>query len=140
MVHKIPLNLRSVYTGMMARCYKPDHLTFKSYGGKGIRVCDNWFFDNRTFFKWALENGYDKGLTLDRIDPLKDYSPDNCRFITMAENIQTRKSITKLNPDKVRQLRKDFNSMTTREVAKKWGMCHRQIMDIKSRRAWANVE
>jgi len=124
----------------MNRCYSPNHRNFKNYGFKGIIVCEQWKIDRVKFFEWALSNGYKQGLTIDRIDHNFGYNPDNCRFVSMAENIQARSSITKLNPEKVRQVRNDFNEMTTREVAKKWGMCHRQIMDIKSRRAWSNVE
>lgn len=136
----IPLKLRSIYSGMMARCYDRDHINFVNYGAKGIKVCIKWMNDNNEFFKWALINGYKEGLTLDRINPSQGYYPENCRFITMAENIQSRMSITKLNPEKVKELRNDFNIMTTRAVAKKWNMSHRHIMDIKAKRAWSNVE
>jgi hypothetical protein len=57
----------------------------------------------------------------------------------MQENIQKRTSITKLNPEKVRAIRRDFDSMTTREVGKKWGLSHHHIIDIKLKRAWSNV-
>ena len=136
----IPNRLRSTYSSMKERCYNQTHMNYKSYGALGIKLCDEWYKSSAVFYKWALENGYKDSLTIDRIDPLGNYEPDNCRFVSMAENIQSRRSITKLNPDKVRQLRKDFYTMTTRDVAKKWGMHHRQIMDIKSRKAWNNVQ
>lgn len=135
-----PKALRNIYYGMNERCYNVSHKNFKNYGAKGITVCEEWKKDHGDFYVWAMKNGYKEGLRIDRINPELGYSPDNCQFITHQENIQRRRTITKLNPEKVRLLRKDFNNMTTRAVAKKWGMRHRQIMDIKSRRAWSNVE
>jgi len=135
----IPNSLRNTYTAMIGRCYDSSHMNFKCYGAKGITVCEEWKNDNKVFFKWAIENGYKKGLTLDRMNPSLGYLPENCRFVTMAINIQSRRS-NRFNPEKIRQVRKDFLVMTTREVAKKWGTHHRHIMDIKSRKAWANVE
>ena len=70
-----------VWSGMIARCNGDS----KYYGAKGITVCDEWKNDFMSFYKWAIENGYDEKLTrwecsIDRIDGSKGYSPDNCRF------------------------------------------------------------
>ena len=51
-----------------------------------IKVCDEWRNNYLIFEKWALENGYQKGLTIDRINPDDDYKPSNCRWITRSEN------------------------------------------------------
>mgnify|MGYP000323778555 CR=1 FL=1 len=63
------------------------HINYKNYGGKGIMVCEEWCrkggFPN--FKKWAIKNGWVKGLTLDRIDNNKGYSPDNCRWVTRLQ-------------------------------------------------------
>lgn len=135
-----PRKLHTVYKAMMSRCYNPKHLTYKNYGGKGISVCDMWKEKSKCFYYWAIGNGYKEGLTLDRIDPNKGYSPENCRFLTMAENIQTRKSITKFNPEIIRAIRADCKVMTTREVAKKYKVSHHHLIDIKLKRAWNNVQ
>ena len=55
------------------------------YGQRGIRVCDEWK-DFQAFYDWAMANGYKKGLTVDRLDPDKGYSPENCELVTRAEN------------------------------------------------------
>lgn len=72
---------------MYCRCYYPSTNQYKNYGGKGIKVCDEWKhiegFIN--FYNWAMKNGYDETLTLDRIDNNKDYCPENCRWVTSKE-------------------------------------------------------
>ncbi len=135
-----PKLLRNIYYGMIQRCYNVNHKNYKNYGDKGIKIFDAWLKDHGDFYVWSMKNGYKEGLQIDRINPDLGYYPDNCRYITRQENIQSRKSITKLNPEMIRQIRKDFDSMTTRVVAKKWNICHRHIMDIKSKKAWSNVE
>lgn len=92
-------NLEKVYTGMLARCNNPKHISFNSYGGKGIKVCKEWQGCNgrRNFFQWSLDNGYEpgKGLTLDRF-PDRDgpYSPENCRWVTIKEQARNKNSNT----------------------------------------------
>jgi hypothetical protein len=73
------------YYSMMTRCYNPNTLNFKSWGGKGIKVCEEWVSDKMNFIDWSLKNGYKDDLTLDRIDYQKDYSPSNCRWISLKE-------------------------------------------------------
>ena len=69
---------------MMRRCYNPKSIAFKSYGAKGIKVCEEWH-NRDNFRKWCNENGYVKGLRLNRIDNNKGYSPDNCRWVTRLQ-------------------------------------------------------
>lgn len=76
--------LHSIWRGMKARCYIKSHGEYKNYGAKGITVCPEWLGEHgaENFAKWAMENGYQDDLTIDRKDSTRGYSPDNCRWVT----------------------------------------------------------
>lgn len=76
-----------VWADMKDRCYNPNNAAYRWYGGKGVSVCEEWH-DPAKFAKWAMQSGYTDELTIDRIDSSGDYRPDNCRWVTFAENLQ----------------------------------------------------
>ena len=101
--------LYHIWCGMRQRCNNPNHHAWNLYGGKGVKLCDEWN-DYPTFKAWALANGYADNLSIDRIDPSKGYCPENCRWLTPSENTAranknhtTRKVIRGEGVPKVRQ-------------------------------------
>lgn len=88
--------LYRVWIHMKERCCSPQDASYHNYGGRGIKICDEWKDDFHSFCKWALRNGYDasadrKQCTLDRIDNDGDYCPKNCRWTTMKEQSRNRR-------------------------------------------------
>lgn len=91
--------LYRVWKGMRERCNNPNNKRFKNYGGRGIKVCDEWQNDYLAFHTWAMANGYKEDilpnglnrLTIDRIDVNGNYEPNNCRFVTNAENAKNKR-------------------------------------------------
>ena len=81
--------LYAIFSGMKQRCYNPRNQHYKWYGAKGITLCEEWMGENGVsrFMEWALSNGYEEHLSIDRIDSDGPYSPQNCRWVTSAENI-----------------------------------------------------
>ena len=84
--HNNRTRLYSIWCGMRQRCSNPNHHAYGLYGGKGVNVCDEWS-DYPDFERWAKTNGYADALSIDRIDPAGSYCPDNCRWITLSENV-----------------------------------------------------
>ena len=89
--------LYGVWDGMKRRCYDENHDHFKAYGGRGIKMCDEWKDNFNTFAEWAFENSYDETApygecTLDRIDVNGNYEPSNCRFVSFKEQNRNRRN------------------------------------------------
>ena len=74
-----------IYHGMKGRCYCPTNGNYKRYGAMGITICDEWKNSYESFKIWAMANGYNEELTIDRKDNSLGYSPMNCRWATMQE-------------------------------------------------------
>lgn len=74
-----------MWQNMKSRCNNPNASKFYLYGGKGIKVCDEWKNNFINFYNWATNNGYKDTLTIDRINSDKNYEPNNCKFATYEE-------------------------------------------------------
>lgn len=75
---------------MKRRCYNIKNKRFNRYGGRGIKVCEQWRNNFIAFESWAIKNGFNKNLEIDRKDNNGDYTPNNCRFISQVENARNR--------------------------------------------------
>lgn len=80
------IRLYTTWLNMKNRCFGKNHHHYKYYGAKGIKVCSEWRNNFITFKSWALVNGYQGNLTIDRINPDGNYEPSNCQWLTMSEN------------------------------------------------------
>lgn len=78
--------LYQIWGNVKTRCYNSNEQHYHRYGGRGITVCDEWKNDYVVFKKWALSNGYENNLTIDRINNDGNYEPNNCQWITRSEN------------------------------------------------------
>lgn len=82
-----PLN--AIWRSMRRRCNNPSNASYQRYGANDIHVCEEWN-NFETFYNWAISNGWAAGLSIDRIDNSRGYSPDNCRFVTVKDQSRNR--------------------------------------------------
>lgn len=103
--------LREIFSSMKQRCYNKNEKSYRWYGAKGIKVCNEWIENPLSFEEWSLNNGYKDNLTIDRINEDKDYSPDNCRWITHNENAKYKSTTSVINVDGEEHTGKDWSKM-----------------------------
>lgn len=105
--------LWGVRKNMITRCTNPKYKYYKDYGDRGILVCDEWKNDYISFYNWAIKNGYEEGLSLDRINNDGNYEPSNCRWTT--QKIQTR-NVQVINAKNT----SGFKGVSFRKSSNKW--------------------
>lgn len=89
-------DLHNKWIQVKQRCLNKNCIDYKKYGAVGITICDEWKNDFISFMNWSYQNGYREGLSLDRIDNAKGYSPDNCRWVTWKSQCNNRRSNVKI--------------------------------------------
>lgn len=93
---KTGTRLYKCWCNMKSRCYRKNDIDYKYYNKLGIKVCKEWKNNAVAFMDWAVKNGYQDNLTLDRINTYGDYCPKNCRWITLAEQNKNQTQTTKI--------------------------------------------
>lgn len=127
--------LYKTWNNMKSRCYNPKTTHYYLYGGKGIKVCEEWKKDFISFYNWAMKNGYKEGLTIDRIDSDKNYCPENCRWATYKEQNSHLKYTEKI---KIKPCVIEYNGekMNLTEWANKLGM-NPKTLHARYERGWS---
>jgi hypothetical protein len=77
--------LYNIWHNMKQRCNNPNNTYYYNYGGRGIKICDEWLEDFENFHNWAITSGYSDELTIDRINNDGNYEPNNCKWSTRKE-------------------------------------------------------
>lgn len=82
--------LHNMWRNMIQRCYDKNHTKYKWYGQRGITVCDAWKYDFKIFYKWAINNGWVSGLSIERNKINEGYSPENCSLIEFSRQARNK--------------------------------------------------
>ena len=101
-----------IWTTMKARCLNKNNRNYPIYGGRGIMVCDEWLKSYESFRDWALKNGYEDNLTIDRKNNDDNYKPNNCRWANSFTQAQ--------NKRKMKNNTSGFKGVSFRKDSEKW--------------------
>lgn len=119
--------LYNIWCTMKARCNRETSAKYSRYGGRGIRLCQEWLrFEN--FYSWAMANGYEKNLSIDRIDNDGDYCPENCRWATAQQQAN--------NTSKTKRITAFGQTRTLEEWAKETGI-NKKLIYKRLRMGWS---
>lgn len=123
--------IRGIWGNIKQRCYNKNSSSYKYYGERNIKICDEWLNNENgfiNFYNWAMHNGYKEGLTIDRINVNGNYEPSNCRWsnnITQANNKRNNiyieyKNETKTLAEWCKELNMNYNTVRTRIYELGW--------------------
>ena len=125
-----------IWYSMINRCEQKQNDAYKNYGGRGIKIVNEWKENFAVFEKWALANGYQNDLTIDRIDNDGNYEPSNCQWLTPKENTRKRRNV-KLTMDSANEIRKMIsNGVKYEDIGEMFNICISQISRIKHNKRW----
>ena len=110
-LHSHPLY--KIWADMKQRCYNSNCKDYEYWGGKGIKICNKWINNPKKFIKWALKNGWKKGLLVDREDNDENYTPDNCRFVDAGLSQRNKRLLDSTNTS-------GFRGVSWHKRDKKW--------------------
>lgn len=127
--------LYEVWKGMKARCRDKNNISYKRYGGKGVKVCEEWENDFVLFYNWAMKNGWEKGLQVDK-DIIGNgllYSPEMCCIVTRTRNIREA-SFIKMSMEYADEVRN--STLSDRELGKLYKVSPSTISSIRRNKTW----
>lgn len=127
--------LMQCYKHMISRCYNSKNKDFYLYGEKGIIVCAEWYKKPDNFCEWALSNGYQDDLTIDRINSKGNYEPKNCRWATAAMQARNT-SRNVMTMEIAEQIRRDKKMLKTVELSLKYNVSIGTILNIIHNKSW----
>lgn len=130
-------NLYQVWANMKYRCLNTNSQAYKNYGGRGITICDEWL-EFTPFRDWALNNNYQEGLEIDRIDNNGNYEPSNCKWSTYKENTRHRRGQKIKNMEEANEIRYLYatEKYIQKELAKMYGVTQTMISSIILNKKW----
>jgi hypothetical protein len=144
--------LHRTWSHIIERCYEIPirHKSYPYYRGKGIQVYPLWIKDFKSFHDWCVNNGWKKGLTIDRINPDGNYEPDNCQFITRAQNTEKMAANRKmygqfngnsaLTVEKVLEIRKRLQlGVSGYRISIDFNVDRKTIYNIRDRKSWKHI-
>lgn len=118
-------NIYWAWKSMKQRCQNPKCSAYRNYGARGISVCNEWQ-NFEPFCEWALSNGYENGLDLDRIDNAGNYEPTNCRWASRKENINNRRKTLYFTVNGQTKCRTEWEEklLLPNGILKEWSVTH----------------
>lgn len=119
--------LCKIWNCMLDRCLNENNEKYKYYGGKGVKVCNEWLSSFDNFIKWAQDNGYEDNLTIDRISTDGDYCPENCRCVTQLEQANNKSNNIYITYNQ--------KTMTAAQWSKKTGI-DRGVIEYRFHQGW----
>lgn len=127
------------YSSMKQRCTNPKSLEYNNYGGRGIIICDEWLNSYESFYLWATNKGYKKGLHIDRVNNDGNYEPNNCRFVTPYLNNRNKRVNIWVEYKGEAMILKDLSTLTnvyanTIKSRMKKGMSAEEAVSIPNRK------
>lgn len=123
--------LYRIWSNIKTRCYNPNDPHYDRWGKRGITMCDEWKNDFQAFYDWSMANGYSDDLTIERKDNDRGYSPDNCHYVTVAEQNQNKRNVILLTFD--------GETLSTAEWARRLGL-GKNTITTRYHKGWSTEE
>lgn len=133
--HNYKHPLYDTWHKIRCRCTNPKDEAYPNYGGRGVKMCEEWGNSFQKFYDWCIENGWQRGLFVDK--DIKGggllYSPETCTIVTRKVNNQTRRGV-KITLRMAREIKS--SRLPYKEIVNKYNISKQTVWDIRSGRTW----